>query len=588
MILKYTNKLNTSALLIIENEDNIFFLLPEKIIIFEKIDNFIDSLEKNNIETIRILKKYDLFNTKKNDYILLNKSKKQFGNEVSKRKCDYSNEILLAYYVFTKNINDITRKIILSSFSKKNPEYNYILKNILQKNNLIYAKISLFQKITPHLTDSKKYTSKINIPQLFSTQTINDKTKLFSSIGPIINIQRAEPQKNISTLQSYLATYRVPSLENSHIHENYSSNGYDSNENIALLKSVAEAHERFSSGYIDKNQIVKLDTKKLLDMDRIYKYLGISKKKFLNNEYICIPPKSKTYPTIKGNVLNADLEWYAPIDIVKFPYRPEYFDRFTFANSSGVAAGKDYADACIRALFEYSERHFLMKHWLFEIPFKKINKTSLPLDIQDYIKSLEKKDTGKIIVATMNCNINPHIVAMYINKESWPAFHICASADSNKESALKKALDELANTIIFCPLFREKINLAPEDVVGAREHYSFYHDPDNFKTIDNKNLLTKKSICWTDVPTSTNINSKFTDAKLKNLVQQMTTEFGEITAFDVTSPETKNFYLTVVKIITEKGIPLWFGNSDLPLNKETIKLKNKQIKNSFINIHPLG
>ena len=143
------------------------------------------------------------------------------------------------------------------------------------------------------------------------------------------------------------------------------------------------------------------------------------------------------------------------------------------------------------------------------------------------------------------------------------------------------------NSIVFCPTLRRKEYLKPSDVVGAREHYSFYHNPENFKMINNDKLLGWQYIAWGEVkeltlPRQSLVGLDFLHPLLTNSHK----DFGEVTAFNITAPETVDFGLTVVRIISEKGIPLWFGHSDLPLKKGV--LRNQKLRREFMEIHPLG
>ncbi len=381
----------------------------------------------------------------------------------------------------------------------------------------------------------------------------------------------------------------MPNFNHCHLQETYSANGYDRNINLAFLKGIVEAHERFSLGYLDTKKLRRIDTKNILNQERIYQYLGISRKKFLNKKYICKPPTIKKYQALRGKVLNHTKEttWWVPVDIIKFPYHIESNKRFSFANSSGTAGGSSFEDACLRAIFEYSERHYVAKHWLLNLPFNPIARKTLPSNLYNRIKELEANLSGKILLCLMDCKSVPHLTAIYIDKKEWPTFHFCSAADFNKEKAGQKALDELTNSLVFCPLFRKKILLKTDEVRSAREHYSFYHNPTNFENITTK-LIGNHYIDWKDIPNLEINRNVAIQRKLKFLVRKVSNELGEITAVDVTAPETSEYGLSVVKIITMKGIPLWFGKTDLPLEKPVIKNNIGLLRKKNLRIHPLG
>jgi len=587
------NNTDTNSLfpILIANNNDIFLISKRKILIIENIDNFEENIVKKESSALSTLKKYG--------FLLEKYSFKPFKENKNTIELRDSNEHLLIYCLSDNKLSTQERKFIYSSFSQTNPEYNYILKLAKERENRIYLNSNMLINNTgdsflKKLPDNKKE----NIPNLFELSASKEnkngkefqrrKNNLFCQTGPVCSYKKMRSFIKINyKLNSFSCSYRIPNINHCYMHSRYNANGYDSNKNYALLKSIAEAHERFSSGYIDKKYIYMIDTRKIISQDITYNYLGISKEKFINNNYICKAPKTKKYPVLKGKILNNNKYWWAPIDMIKFPYFPEKQERFCYANSSGVAAGRNFADACIRAIFEYLERHFIVKHWLLSMPFIPIKKSSLPSSIKKQINDLETNSGGKIIIASSSCKSIPHIIAMYIGKNSnGPAFHLSSSAHFKKEEAATKALNELANSIIFCPIFRKKIHLSPMDVTNAEGHYSFYHDPKNFKLINTENLIASEYTSWQDIP---DIQKSYPDnIALKFLLKLSYKELGEITAFDITAPETAEYGLSVIKVIAEKGLPIWFGNTDLPLEKDIIKNSKGNLRKIFREIHPMG
>jgi thiazole/oxazole-forming peptide maturase SagD family component len=590
-----------NANVIIECANKAVLLFKSQILILENVDNISQKLKDNNHELISILKEHSISVTKASYDLLIHNFKNTIFKQFKEDIHNHSNDSLLIYYLLNKKGSARLKKIILSILSQKSPGHIHVIK-ILRKEKCAFYTSTNFVKNNLNKINQKENSKigKINIANLFSstndlrydpTKYLAFRDHCVSDSGPIVIV---EPMKKLIKtnyqLKSFSATYRVPNLKHSHPEMIFNASGYDKDNNLAFLKSVAEAHERFSLGFIS-SKTNRIETQKLLKQDRIYDYLGISKSDYIKGAYICKPPIEKYYPVIKGTILNnkKKREWWVPLDMAKFPYNTESDRRFCYTNTSGTAAGISREDASARGILEYSERHYFLKHWLLNIPFKKIKRNTLPSDIKDLVDEIESLTDGSIIFGLMDCKEIPHVVAAYVkNNAGWPAFHFCSASDFNKTNALKKSLDELLNSLIFCPLIRKKIQIDPANIDNAADHYCFYHSPKNFKKEDTKKLFHGNTDWSNILELESNKYSSSAQKKLEVLLNILSHELGEITAIDITSPETMASGLYVIKIISEKGLPLWFGHTDLPLEKKIIKENQSQLRKRNMHIHPLG
>ncbi len=158
--------------IIIENNKSVFLIYKSKIIIIEGIKNFVAKLQAKDKELINTLGKYKIYEHYNHPFIFLNKTiySSLFENLKINNLFNLTNELLMVYFLSKKAIGGRIKKYILASFSKKNPEYNYIIKILSKKQNAIYFARNLIDKTPKRINDtaSVKHGGKVNINSLFT------------------------------------------------------------------------------------------------------------------------------------------------------------------------------------------------------------------------------------------------------------------------------------------------------------------------------------------------------------------------------------------------------------------------------------
>ena len=304
---------------------------------------------------------------------------------------------------------------------------------------------------------------------------------------------------------------------------------------MAYIKAVAEAYERYKSG------LVRFDVKdSAMNLDGDWLDPRIIK-----------PLTDEQYSKLDGRLVKfneeLEIEWikghkkdgrsiYVPIDLVFYPLPKEidYRRRVVTADSSGVAAYTDIEGATKNGLLELIERDATMRLWFNKIPPKRIDVKTLP----DYYKKRAAywKQKGRIVefidLSDNEKGIPIINVAIRAENDQYPFFVSGASANPNKKMALYKALCE-AELGYSSVLNTEKIeSIRPDEVESPIDHGKLYYTGTYADQIDW--IWKGDFINWTEV-CNTN-NDKFID-KYDFIIVKLTQDMDPLQVVRVLCPE---------------------------------------------------
>jgi hypothetical protein len=167
-----------------------------------------------------------------------------------------------------------------------------------------------------------------------------------------------------------------------------------------------------------------------------------------------------------------------------------------------------------------------------------------------------------------------HVFCIY-EGSTIPFFHLTAAAHESMWVSADKAVRELANAIVFCPHFR--LERRTENVYDAIDHYGYYHPADR----------AKEALAW--IKNAKEVEWPAEQGReilsLETLCDKCADEFGEISIIDMTPEYLEKTPYRLVRIMTELGIPFWFGGVDLPKEKTC---KKGQTLDWGRWVHPMG
>ncbi len=255
----------------------------------------------------------------------------------------------------------------------------------------------------------------------------------------------------------------------------------DYSRRLALIKSMAEAIERYFSGEFHSSRIASYNELKsegieVLDPREIsYTDKGhyVSSKETGLVPYT--PDIKKAWvdgDSLKDNTLTLILseQVFYPLDSTLLPGGHKSFK----ANSTGVAAGLSRDQARHHALYELIERDAFSIFWYSKPAGKKIDLRTLPDDIDERVVAWQNQG-GVIDVLDISVDGIP-VALVTLHQNKFPYFATGAAAKPTFEEALTKAFDELEATAISWMDAHYDIDksIAEEEVQTPRDHGVFY------------------------------------------------------------------------------------------------------------------
>lgn len=389
-------------------------------------------------------------------------------------------------------------------------------------------------------------------------------SKFVGSEGPVKALYKLDPyQSSFSSSSSCAFTAKYI------IHEKNVegwAGGTDGNPLIAELKAIMEALERWASGIIPESELVK-STADNLDGNAIdpRKVVAYAERQYRRKLFPLTPFSLKrkyywksvmTFPARQTRYLPAECLYY-PIPH-RFSPNP-----YTFANSSGVAAGFSFEDALIRSLYESFERDAFMCTWLNRLTLPRIQTATLPEKVRSRIRDFEELGY-KIHLVSISFSLIPVILAIAVHYTKKPALIISGASNFNVITAISKALDEAEYILSWQLRYTERIRVLKDSrqARGVLDHIAVYA---------NQNNLSKASFLWEGPEIAFRENPFISkEVELEKLVKIVESMGREIVTADLTPPSLKKFGIWIVRSIPLGLVPISFGYGLEPLGMPRI------------------
>lgn len=246
--------------------------------------------------------------------------------------------------------------------------------------------------------------------------------------------------------------------------------GIDPVYNIAYMKSIMEAYERYtiSCRYYDRLECADELEEKYLSPDELIPYSDIQ---IAENDLTKFDSKDKI-EWLKGY----DMEGrhiYVPADLC-FDVSDGNEILYHIANTSGCAAHFNIKAAEQSALLELIERDSLMKSWFYKQTPNRIRYDSLPDDVKHRFRQYKKKGISPFILSLF-CDY-AYVILVCSKSDSGPPYFVsgAAASFSSAKEALVKAFDEWEVSFILGGATEKVDTIAPEDVVSPKDHGILY------------------------------------------------------------------------------------------------------------------
>lgn len=254
--------------------------------------------------------------------------------------------------------------------------------------------------------------------------------------------------------------------------------GADSSSLMARIKAVVECVERFALSNYDQSTF------------RRATWRGISKNSLTAKQLNTTDARLENAGAIEcGELkkLNGDGFIYAPLDFLHHPVDYWSLGRLPVCpmDISGVAGHQTKEAATVNALLELCEHEALMVTWFSQRVSPTIKPESLDPESQKYIELL-KKMGWKVILKDISLDLVPVVMAIGLGPKNKRALTIGSNAAFTAKYAAKKAILEVARTIIQEEVKGAKPTLVKsEDVNDVISHSQYYADHENLRQAEH-------------------------------------------------------------------------------------------------------
>ncbi len=320
--------------------------------------------------------------------------------------------------------------------------------------------------------------------------------------------------------------------------ELYSSGTARSME-MAKIKSIAEAYERYMAGKVRWDVVAKAE-----DLSEPWMHpaelMPLTLQQLEDLPHIAEFHKDQTIQWTRAHYKNGE-SVLVPIDLVFYPIDENAIGRKIVADvtSSGMAAHPSLEEATERATLELIERDATMRLWFSKKSPDRIDASILPDHIRGRVQFWHEHGRAvDVLDLSTNGVAISHVIIRSENGE-FPFFVSGAAASSESfEVACEKALQEAENLFMGAINSRGISKIKPEDVKTPEDHGRLYYYEDYKDKIEWlwRGPLVKQV---PDTDRSTNVIDKYNP-----LVVKLTQD---------------NQYLQVVRVLCPALVPISFG-----------------------------
>ncbi len=335
---------------------------------------------------------------------------------------------------------------------------------------------------------------------------------------------------------------------------NLSGGCADESVYTAVMKSIAEAIERYSITVIKKDEYIIASANELGDEAVDWRlFPKCTKQEYQNtNEILPFNPKKKIR-WIKGFSLMSGKELYIPLSFTHITITTRQAEKFTLPISTGAAVHTDVYEALCRGLLEVVERDSIALTWLLKVAHPKIifDKT-LPKKFRaryaSFNNSYIKQD---LFDATTDLGI-PVVYGIMSNMGHDSVQQVVtAASDLDPYGACAKAMREAVSTRMAV-LAMDEVPNSPEECFKLEHGAVYMGHPNQRHEFD---FLLKspqeKSI-------ASMVNPQITDSqkKLQWLVKQLRSKNIEAYAVELSTDEFKTHGLRSIKVFIPQLMPM--------------------------------
>ncbi len=331
-------------------------------------------------------------------------------------------------------------------------------------------------------------------------------------------------------------------------------------EATAQIRAVCEALERYCSVMYPMDGVLRATPRSLgdraLDPRRLPRCSARERERAARAFRLREPDPDRDEFWIRGYSLTHARPLWVPLTAAYLGLPLPIDEHTLFPLSTGFAAGVDFRQAILSALCEVIERDSLALFWLHQLPMPRLDLDRVPLSpaLRDLLRAGERAgaettlldlttDVGvPVIGAIQTCGrAAPHAIAM-------GACRIDAGAAAlrvlEEVGSLRVALTSAADRRVTKAAFFTDAEQTPE-TFGLL--YAGPDGPARFRFATN------------DAPVARELPAPIvSDDPLAAIVNRLASLGMETIVVDVTTPDVRDFGITVVKVIVPELMPITF------------------------------
>lgn len=408
-----------------------------------------------------------------------------------------------------------------------------------------------------------KIQSDQNEPSI--STTLNKFALIYSRLSFIKELSRISQYSDEPKYFQYVVRMEDdPKLTDGHISKDKKAGGGSFiSEDMALLKCLAEAVERYSCSTYQNSDLITSSYSRLknaVDISKIQALSGQQKKRNANFSVT----KNSVIRWKQGISLKTGSMVYIPAQQIYHNYRFRTGERaFYLPISTGAAGGGNLDSALLRGIFEIVERDAFMIAYLNKIRFPKIRLESIPdKQIQTIVGTIRKYRLEIHLIDLTNDLKIPTYLSIIVNKTGvGPAVSVGLKTHLLPLNAIIGSMEEAFNVRTWIRQYFEdnpnkRLRIKPGGINTTEERGLYWYPKKRVEYLDFWINQEEKDIDL-DSPTT---SQKQTLAYALSLLDEKGYE-----AFfaDLTLPILAEIGYRVVKVVIP-GLQPFFMNESLP------------------------
>lgn len=340
---------------------------------------------------------------------------------------------------------------------------------------------------------------------------------------------------------------------------------------LAELKAIMEALERHACSVVPFAELIKTSANKLgesaINPSQVVSY---TRRQYKHNPSLIPFSDEKKYYWKEVITFPQEEKRYLLAECLYFPLRQSVFSHpYTFANSSGVAAGFKFEEVLLSGLYEAIERDAFMIVWLKRIIMPTIQKVSLPEDIKSRIEKIEELGY-QVFLTDITLDLAPVVLVLVVGYQREPALILGTASNLDILKACSKALTEVEQQLYWNlrSSTTPDILLDYKKVRRVSDHAALYH---------TSRHLSKASFLWSGNIRPLQVSQEKIDDELEKVLNIFSSRKIQIVVANLTPPFLKKVGVQVLRTIPLGLVPISFGYNMEPLGMLRLKRSPKEI-----------